>query len=153
MNVREKAVYYLNIKPRTKKQVIRYLKEKNYDMNEIMEAVNELEEYHYIDDKEYCRMYFELGFEKGLGVNRIRRELIERGISSELIEIVYEELEFIPDQVEIAMAIGRNVIMNIDISNLEYEEKQKLKAKIGRRIANRGFSADVAYKVMNELVK
>jgi len=48
MDVRERAVYYLNIKPRTKSQVAKYLKEKGYKEEDIESAVSELEEYGYI---------------------------------------------------------------------------------------------------------
>ena len=78
MDVRERALYYLNIKPRTRKQVERYLKEKGFSEDEILPVLKELEEYSYIDDLSYSIMYFELGFEKGRGKLRIKRELAER---------------------------------------------------------------------------
>ena len=43
MDVRTKAVNYINAKPRTRQQVIKYLKEKGFGEPEIMEAVVELE--------------------------------------------------------------------------------------------------------------
>ena len=49
MDVRERALYYLNIKPRTRKQVERYLKEKGFSEDEILPVLKELEEYSYID--------------------------------------------------------------------------------------------------------
>ena len=71
MDVREKAVSYLNSRPRTRQELIRHLKDKGFSENEILETVDELEQYHYIDDLAYSRMYFEYGFQKGRG--RIRR--------------------------------------------------------------------------------
>ena len=65
MDVREKAVSYLNSRPRTRQEVMRHLKDKGFSEEEILETVKELEEYHYIDDLAYSRMYFEYGFEKG----------------------------------------------------------------------------------------
>lgn len=152
MSAREKAVYYLNMRPRTKVQVIKYLKEKGYEDEEIYEAVNELEEYHYIDDFRFSQMYFEYGFEKGRGISRIKRELSEKGVSSDVIEIAYDELEYVPDQFETALEIGRSVIAGIDTDELDYESRRKLQAKIGRRLAGRGFPAETAYKVMNRLL-
>ena len=38
-DARERAAAYLNIKPRTKMQVIRYLKSKGYEEDEINDAV------------------------------------------------------------------------------------------------------------------
>lgn len=153
MDVRERAVYYLNIKPRTKNQVAKYLKEKGYKEEDIESAVSELEEYGYIDDINFSRMYFEYGFEKGRGLLRIKRELSEKGVSSEDIQKAYDDLEFIPDPYESAIEIGKAIIKGIDLDSLDYKEKKKLQARIGRRLAARGFSSDVSYKVMNRLVK
>ncbi|MCI5535262.1 MAG: recombination regulator RecX [Clostridiales bacterium] len=152
MGVREKAVSYLNIKPRTKQQVIKYLRGKGFGEDEIHETLKELEEYHYIDDARYCRLYFEYGFEKGRGTDRIKRELAEKGVAHDVIEIVYEELDNVPDQFEAAMRIGRQVVSGIDVHELDYHERRKIQARIGRRIVSRGYSQDIAYKVMKRLV-
>ena len=100
MDVREKAVSYLNSRPRTRQELIRHLKDKGFSENEILETVDELEQYHYIDDLAYSRMYFEYGFQKGRGRMRIRRELAEKGVAADVIEIAFEELEEIPDEFE-----------------------------------------------------
>lgn len=152
MDVREKAVSYLNSRPRTRQEVMRHLKDKGFSEEEILETVKELEEYHYIDDLAYSRMYFEYGFEKGRGRNRIRRELAEKGVSSEIIEIAYDELEEVPDEFEMALSIAGSIVRGIDPSELEYSEKRKLEGRIGRRLAGRGFSMDTIHKVVGRLL-
>jgi len=67
--------------------------------------------------------------------------------------MVYEDLEEMPDETEMAMAIAEPIINGIDMDELDYDAKQKLKAKIGRRLMSRGFNSDVAYKVIGRLVK
>lgn len=152
MEIREKAVSYLNSRPRTRQEMIRYLKNKGFTENEILETVEELERYHYLDDLAYCRMYFEYGFEKGRGKARIRRELAEKGVSSDLIEIAYDELEDIPDELELALSAVKNLLRGVDPGQMEYSEKRKLEGKIGRRLAGRGFSMDTIRKVVNRLL-
>ncbi|MBR1993027.1 MAG: hypothetical protein IJ988_01770, partial [Firmicutes bacterium] len=61
------------------------------------------------------------------------RELAEKGVSSDIIDMVYEDLEEMPDEMEMAMAIAEPIISGIDMDELDYDAKQKLKAKIGRR--------------------
>lgn len=148
----ERAASYINIKPRTEWQVKKYLRDKGYEDDVISEVVDQLKEYRYINDLEYSTMYFRYGFDKGRGVSRIKRELSEKGVSSEIIDIAYEELEEIPDQLEMAMEIGLNVIAGIDLEKLDFDAKRKLQAKIGRRIMSRGFSSDVVYKVIGRLM-
>lgn len=130
MDIRERAVNYLNIKPRTRQQVIIYLQKKGFEENDILEVVKELEEYHYIDDLNYSRMYFEYGFDKGRGILRIKRELAEKGVGSDIIEIAYDELESVPDQYEAASEIANSMLVGVgDIENMEYDQKQKTSGK------------------------
>ena len=149
----EKAAAYINIKPRTAYQVKTYLKGKGYEEDVIEQVIAQLKEYGYVNDLKYAEMYFEYGFEKGRGVSRIRRELSEKGVSSEFIDMAYEELEEVPDQTEMAMEISDSILRGIDTAELDYDEKRKLQAKIGRRLMSRGFSSDVAYKVIQRVVK
>ncbi|MBQ3610976.1 MAG: RecX family transcriptional regulator [Firmicutes bacterium] len=130
-----------------------YLKGKGYEEDIIDDVIEQMKEYHYIDDYQFAEMYFAYGFEKGRGVSRIRRELAEKGVSSDTIDMVYEDLEEIPDEMEMAMAIAEPIINGIDMDELDYDARQKLKAKIGRRLMSRGFNSDVAYKVIGRLVK
>ena len=152
MDVREKAVSYLNSRPRTRQEVMRHLKDKGFTEDEILETVDELQQYHYIDDLAYSRMYFEYGFEKGRGKARIRRELAEKGVPSDVIEIAYDELEDIPDEFETALAIAESTMRGIDPEELEYPEKRKMEGKIGRKLAARGFSMDTIRKVVSRLL-
>ena len=153
MDALAKAVNYLNIKPRTREQVEKYLKGKGFGADEIEKAVSELEEYNYIDDLNYAVMYFQLGFEKGRGVSRIRRELAEKGVDRETIDAAYYELEDVPDQYDAAMEIAMSVAGGCDTEEMTYEEKTKLRAKIARRLGSRGYSGDIAYRAAKECVK
>ena len=149
-DVRTAAVRYLGMRPRTKQQVIKYLRQKGFPEEGIAETVAELEEYKYIDDFSYSVMYFRYGFEKGRGVMRIRRELSEKG-GSDVIDMAYEELEEVPDQYETARKIAMEMIRDMDMEEMEYDEKRRIKARIGRRLAGRGFPSDVIYKVLDSL--
>ena len=83
---------------------------------------------------------------------RIKRELAEKGVDHDIIDAAFEELEAVPDQFEAALEIAEDVVSGIDVSSLEYDEKRRLQAKIGRRLVSRGFSSDVVYKVINRIV-
>ncbi len=155
MDVRESASYYLSFKPRTRAQVVKHLSEKGFDEEEIEQTVKELEEYHYIDDLQFAVMFAEMGFDKGRGEMRIRRELAEKGVSSDVADAAFYELkdeERIPDPYEKALEIGMQTVMNSTPADT-WEEKQKLQAKVARKLAARGFSGDVIYTVAKEVTK
>ena len=155
MNALEKANAYLNMKPHTAKEVTDYLLRKGYEAGETEEAVRQLEEYGYIDDLSYAKMYFEYGFEKGRGRDRIYRELEGKGIPRDLIDTAYGQLEDIPDEREVAFALAKRIAKEsgADLSEMSYDEKQKLRAKIVRRLMTRGFSGGVCYSAAKETVK
>lgn len=150
MGAIEKAIYYLNIKPRTREQVVKYLEKKDFDGDEIEKAVRELEEYRYIDDLNYCRMYFDVCFEKGKGIARIKRELAEKGVDRQTIDEALDEMEEVPDQFEMALKAGERILQ--EAGEFEPDERQKIKARIARRLAGKGFTSDIVYSVIRELM-
>ena len=155
MDALEKATAYLSRKPHTEKEVAGYLIGKGYDAEETASAVARLKEYGYLDDAAYSKLYFEYGFEKGRGRDRIARELAGKGVPRDIIDQAYEELEEKPDEEEVAMELAAQILREtgMDPADMSYEEKQKLQARIVRRLASRGFSGSVCYRAARETVK
>lgn len=155
MDALEKAAAYLNRRPHTEKEVTEYLIGKGYAPDETASAVARLKEYSYIDDLAYSKLYFSYGFEKGRGRDRISRELAGKGVLRATIDQAYEELEEKPDECEMARSLAEQIVQESggDPSGMSYEEKQKLQARIARRLASRGFSSSVCYSVARESVK
>ncbi len=155
MDVRETAYFYLGFKPRTRAQVVKYLNERGFEAEEIEETVRELEEYHYIDDFQFAVMFAEISLEKGRGEKRIRRELAEKGVVSNVIDAAFFDLkaeERMPDPYEQALEIARQTVMNIAPART-WEDKQKIQGKVARKLLSRGFSDDVVYRVVKEVTK
>ena len=151
MDIRDRAVGYINIKPRTEAQLRRYLTSKKYEESEIDQVISELKEYHYIDDLQYAKMYLEYGYEKGRGDIRIRQELREKGVDNLLIQQAFDEAEDLPDEREIARNIAISALSGTDPDGLEHAEREKLKARIARRLASRGFNSEIVYGVLREI--
>lgn len=152
MDIWTRASGYINARMRTEKQLRKYLSDKGFDSSEIDAVAEEFKKYGYIDDVNYAMLYFEYAFGKGRGMIRIRKELREKGIDPDIIDEAYDMLETDHDEYETAEAVGRQVLAGIDTEDLDYREKQKLRARIARRLAGRGFPADIVYKVAGRLV-
>ena len=155
MDALEKATAYLSRKPHTQQEVTDYLLRKEYSPDETADAVARLKEYGYIDDLAYAKLYFEYGFEKARGKDRIARELAGKGVSRDVIEQAFEQLEDIPDEEETAFQLALQIVREAgaDPEEMTYEEKQKLQARSVRRLASRGFSGGVCYRAARESVK
>lgn len=155
MDALEKATSYLSRKPYTEKEVADYLLKKGYAPQETADALSRLKEYGYINDLAYAKMYFEYGFEKVRGKDRIVRELAGKGVSREIIDQAFAELEQTPDEEKLAMDLALQIVREsgAEPAAMTYEEKQKLQARIVRRLASRGFSGGVCYRAARECVK
>ena len=150
MDYRQRAVRYLSIRPRSQKEMADYLRGKGCPAEEAEAILCELQEYHYLDDLEFARMYAEAGFEKGRGKQRILRELAAKGISREMAEEAMELLEDIPDEHQVALQIAREILRGVDLESMDRKEKEKIKARVARRLASRGFETGIIYRVIRE---
>ena len=151
MDAKSRALRYLNDRMCSAHQMKDYLRRKGYEDEEIDPVIEELKEYHYIDDFKYASAFIEASLEKGRGMGRIRRELRVRGVDTETIAFAEGALENIPDEKEVAMELGKSLVDNIDMESLDRKEKEVLKGKIARRLASRGFSTDTVYSVIGRL--
>lgn len=83
---RSTALRYLAYAPRTEHQVRQRLTQKGFTKSELNDIIADLDELGYIDDRAYAVEYAEARFKhKGYGPGRIRRELVEDGVSHEYV--------------------------------------------------------------------
>ena len=128
---RERSLFLLKDRSRTSAEIRRKLREGLYPEEIIEETVAFLEEYRYLDDEEYAERYLELyGNQKS--IPELRRDLMKRGLSGELIKKKLEEVS--PETEEAIAAILRK--KNVAPETASPEEKKKVSAYLLRR----GFS-------------
>ena len=51
-----------------------------------------------------------------------------------------------------ALEIGKSILEPMDTDGLEWKEREALKGRVARRLATRGFSTDVIYRVIGKLL-
>lgn len=132
----ERAVGYLSIAPRAKKEIYKYLLDKGYDKAVIMQTIDKLVAYHYIDDYLYAQTYIKSKSKK-YGSFRISAELKQKGIAQSVID---ELLDDAPED-------NITDIAQKYIKSHKPADKQKLK----RFLAGRGFSWDSINAVVAQL--
>ena len=149
MNAFDQAAVYLSRQMRTRKQTEDYLSRKGYSRDEIREACDMLESYHYLDDLEYARLYFETAGRKEKGRARILKELAAKGVSRGTAEEA-ERLTETPDEFETALALAERIFADQDLSGMDWKEKEKIRARAARRLASRGFASDVIFRAIRK---
>ena len=96
----DKAMSFLSRAVKTAKQVREYLEKKGYTSAVTDYALAKLDEYKYLDDGEYCRLYAE-NYSRTKGKRLMALELKKRGAAAEDIETALEEI----DETESAAAL------------------------------------------------
>lgn len=126
------------------------LQDGRYPENVIDAAIKYVKSYNYIDDRRYAMSF--ISFKSATdSKNTIRRKLIERGVSKDIIDSCIEEY-YVEDELNIN--VEKELIEKLlrkkckDFSNIEYTEKQKLIASVMRK----GFSYYDVESVLEGLV-
>ena len=122
----EAAYSYLDTRMRTCAEVERKLKEKGYDEDEILEAVNELTGMRYLDDYQYALRYYEYNREKRRGSGRAARELAEKGVDAETIRYAREDFLYSEkvDEYADALAVAEKEL-ELKYAKYKYWSKRK----------------------------
>lgn len=89
-----KALQYLTIKLRTKKEVKKYLEKFNYSKESIEETLKKLEKEGYLKEEEYIKAFLNDSFRfSNDGPLKLKKKLIELGLDENKINAGLEEME------------------------------------------------------------
>ncbi len=128
----------------TEKQLEEKLRQGEYPVQCIDEAVSYVKSYGYINDRNYAKTYIEYHIEDR-SKTRIETDLLRKGISKELIRDVFEELkESGIEQNETDMISALLQKKGYRTENATVDERQKMYGFLYRK----GFSADAITKAL-----
>jgi regulatory protein len=136
----------LSFKQRTKKELKNKLGEKGYEDDIIEETVKKLVDIGYIDDEKYV-MYFikEKTRLNKLGRNKIKFQLINKGIDNDIIEAGLEELE---EDVVLQNALE---LVKKRVTRLNHLSEIEKNQKLYRFLLGKGYDYSIIKKVINDL--
>lgn len=126
---------------KTKKQVIDYLKKKEFNDEVISYVMEKLQEYKYIDDVNYIRSYVN-AYSNKFGKSKLIQNLKQKGVSQKDINMFFDEVELSEQDKCYELALKKS-------KNLELNEKNQ--QKIFRFLVSRGFDYDDIKNAMNKL--
>ena len=90
---KERSLYLLEYKPFSISMMRDKLSNNEYPKDIIERVILFLEEYHYLDDERYIRMYVE-SYSSKKSKKQITRDLLRKGLSRELINSYFENFEY-----------------------------------------------------------
>ena len=110
----------------------------------IAAAVGRLKEYGYLDDVAFAETYARLRQQnEKLGQRRVRQDLKQKGVGSELIEETLEARYGQTNEETLARAY-------LERKRTRKPESQKETARVMRRLVTAGFSTGVIYKILRQ---
>ncbi len=147
MKLKRRALDYATYKPRTAEQVRRKMIEKGYAPEEAAFAVAFLEEFGYVDDRQYARMFVrDLLARKAVGRRKLAEELAKRGVQKFDVEDVLTEV-FPHDEIaELALRAAEK-----KMRSLESKPVEKRKPTLVQYLQRQGFAWDVIDALMRRL--
>jgi regulatory protein len=128
-SAREKAVSYLARFARSERQVRDYLKRKEYQPDEIADAVSYLHEHKFLNDSSYAEAVVRDRIRHGDGPLKIKQMLFQKGIDASTQERLLKE--FYPQELQVETAeelVRKKMRRSAD------------REKAMRFVASRGFS-------------
>lgn len=135
-----RALYYLNFRPRSRRELERYLTEKNFSPEAVASAAMRLLDLGYLNDREFARLWVSNRCRfRPRGAYVLKGELREKGIDEEIIKETLSEVdelqsawEAIASRLSRMKPLGKNEI-----------DRRMFDKKILGFLSRRGFSWDV----------
>ena len=137
-----RAMQILERTDKTEAQLRRKLEESEYPKEAVESAIAYVTSYGYLDDRRYAEHYIEWK-KQGKGKARLKMELVQKGISREIIEEVLESTDFGETREMIRQIILKKRKTDIPMNE---KEKQRLYGFLMRK----GFSSSDILAVMRE---
>ena len=137
-----RAMHILERTDKTEAQLRRKLEESEYPKEAVESAIAYVTSYGYLDDRRYAEHYIEWK-KQGKGKARLKMELVQKGISRDIIDEVLESTDFGETREMIRQIILKKRKTDIPMNE---KEKQRLYGFLMRK----GFSSSDILAVMRE---
>jgi regulatory protein len=150
--LKQAALRYATYKSRTAHEVRQKMLEKDFTAEEAEYAVQFLEEFGYVNDRQYARTFIKetLRF-KPSGVSRLRRELLKRGISKHDADDALAEA-FPPDsERETAMEAAHRAAQKKLRALARKTPEEQQRALVGY-LQRQGFSWEIIRRICEETI-
>jgi regulatory protein len=139
----ERALGQISRRPRSSKEIERYLAKRDVDPFIIEEVIGRLEAKDYLDDRAFGKLWVENRFEfRPRGARALRAELYKKGLASSAIEAALEDF----DEHEAALRAGRKAARRWKKS-----DEDEFHKRVGAYLARRGFDYDLIRKIVSRM--
>lgn len=149
-HIKQRAFGYLSRRQHSTSEIRIKLRQKGYETELITEILEDLLKNNYLHDLEFAKLYTEEKKKTKLwGRNKIKSELIKKGLKSDIIKEVMSE--YLNEDIEYdnALITARK---KYNLLKPRVADKKSLKQKLISFLNGRGYNYEIAGKVCDELI-
>ncbi|MCI6276352.1 MAG: recombination regulator RecX [Clostridium sp.] len=132
---------------KTESEIREKLIAKGYDENITEETIEFLKSYNFINDESYVKLFVKEKL-KSKGKNKIKFDLQQKGIDSELISKAFLEIS---DDVE-KLKAKELCIKKYNILKKSTDDERKIKEKLFRYLVSRGYDFSLSNEIIKETI-
>lgn len=146
--IKQSSLRYLSGRNHSKYELYLKLIKKKYSKNLVNQILNDLEGQKLINDKDFANDYFSLQVRKKSGILKIKADLFKKGVKREIIDFVVNEQNEESVFLESAKLLCERKYHLLKKRNLD---NNQVKQRIYQYLSGRGFTANIIFKVINQL--
>ncbi|MEW6701366.1 MAG: regulatory protein RecX [Bacteroidota bacterium] len=148
LKAKDSAFRFLSKRHHSAYELRTKLIKKKYPKEIIEIVLKDLADKNFLDDEQFARVYIEeKTIKKKFGVNKLKAELLKRGIDRKIIDKVLSNVDF-ELSYEQALELAKR---KSELLRRKEIDKRKLKSKIFSFLSSRGFESETIMKVLNNL--
>jgi regulatory protein len=148
-HIKQRALRYLGRRLHSTSELSTKLKQKGYEKELIENVVNDLSRSGYLNDFDFTKEFTkEKSKTKLWGKNKIKSELMKKGIAADIITNVLNENFSEDNEYENAMVVAQKKVRSLKPKS----EVIELKRKVISFLSARGYSYEIARMVCDELI-
>lgn len=149
-HIKQRAFRYLGRRQHSTSELRIKLKQKGYETELINQVLDDLKQKNYLDDTKFAEMFVEEKIKLKLwGEQKLRSELIKRGINSEIISDILRNKITDEDKLNNAMIIASKKYNTLRNRNLDNDVIKRMLISF---LNSRGYNYDVIKEVCDELI-
>ncbi|WP_238918969.1 recombination regulator RecX [Clostridium sp. YIM B02555] len=145
---KESALRIVERNYKTEKQVREKLKLRGYEENAIDYSIEFLKEYNFINDNYYASAFIN-DKSNSMGSQKIKYNLIQKGVSKEIIEEALANVNK-ENERDIALEIAKKKLVVI---KKKENDNYKISGKLYRYLISKGYEMDIVSDVVKEVIR
>lgn len=147
--IKQQALKYLSLRAHTKNELRTKLRQKNFEPQLINIVLDELEKGKFIDDASFAHHFAEEKIKASRwGKNKIKAELMKRGVSSQIISNVIDEKFGEDSEIEAGLELAMKKYRNLASRKLD---QKKILNSIYSFLISRGYDYDACKQIVRRL--